>query len=122
MDKIGFFQRSEASKSEVDVAYYHELFTSSSPSSFSDLFEGFIPRVTEHMNDQLIKEVTTEGIKEVVFSVKASSGPGADGMTGLFLQRYWGIIGHQVTLAVKDFFCERLFPGGLELHSHVPLS
>lgn len=87
-DENGIFQRYEGSKGEVAVKYFQDLFTSSSPSNFSDLFQGFTPKVYEAMNAQLIKEVTSEKIKEVVFSVKAASGPGPDGMSGLF-QRYW---------------------------------
>lgn len=56
------------------------------------------------MNAHLVREVTLEEIKEVVFSVKAASGPGPDGMSGLFFQKYWDIIADQTTIEVKQFF------------------
>lgn len=62
------------------------------------------------MNDQLIKKVTEEDIKEVVFSIKPSSGLGADGMTRLFFQKYWEIIAGQVTSEVLRFFEVGFFP------------
>lgn len=83
-DCNGVFQRSEGSKGEVAVAYFQDLFSSSSPTNFSIFFQDFNPNVTMAMNAQLIKEVTSEEINEAVFSVKAASGPGPDGVTGLF--------------------------------------
>lgn len=71
------------------------------PSDFIGVFEGFLPRVSAQMNDQLVKDVTSEKIKEAVFAIKPTSGPGADGKTGLFYQKYWQIIGEQVTVEVK---------------------
>lgn len=40
-DVNGNFQRSKTQFEEVAVAYFQELFTSSSPSSFEEFFQGF---------------------------------------------------------------------------------
>lgn len=73
---------------------FTSLFMSTNPSDFSDILQGFVPKVSQSMNEKLTKEVTTEEVIEAVFAIKASSGPGADGMTGLFFQKYWSIIGN----------------------------
>lgn len=109
-DDLGQDQFSEEAKGEVATAYFANLFKSANIGEFSELFEGFSARVTPTMNDSLSKDVSNAEVKEAVFSIKPGSAPGPDGMTGLFFQKYWGIVGDQVTKEVKDFFSSGLFP------------
>lgn len=88
IDANGNTQRSEASKGKFAAAYFKNLFTSSSPTAFQNLLQGFHARVSQEMNDRLIRHVSVEEVKEVVFAIKLSSAPGTDGMSGLFFQKY----------------------------------
>ncbi|KAG7570254.1 Reverse transcriptase zinc-binding domain [Arabidopsis thaliana x Arabidopsis arenosa] len=108
-DDEGITHRSEASMGDVATSYFQALFSSSYPSDPSELFEDFIPRVTEDMNKQLLAKVSKEEVRVAVFSVKSTSAPGADGMTGLFFQQYWDIVGEQLTSEVLRFFDEGVF-------------
>ena len=110
VDNRGQEQFSEAAKGQVATNYFKNLFKSSASGDFSTLFEGFASRVTDAMNEDMSREVSTEEVKDVVFSIKASSASGPDGMTGLFFQRYWSIIGDQVTKEVQEFFYLRELP------------
>ncbi|KAG7581071.1 Reverse transcriptase domain [Arabidopsis suecica] len=110
LDDNGITHKSEASKGDVAASYFQKLFTSSDPTNPLDLLEGFEARVTDEMNDQLVGKVTKEEVKSAVFSIKPSSAPGADGMTGLFFQQYWDVIGDQVFKEVARFFEVGVFP------------
>lgn len=62
------------------------------------------------MNEELTRVVSKEEVWVAVFAVKASSAPCPDGMTGLFFQQYWSIVGDQATEEVREFFASGLFP------------
>ena len=52
----------------------------------------------------LIRGVTDEDIKAVLFKMKPDKAPGPDGFTAGFFQSMWSIVGTDVCSAVKSFF------------------
>lgn len=109
-DTNGIIQRSQASMGEVAATYFRNLFTTSTPINPLQLLHDFEPRVSDIHNTLLIKRVTKEEVKAAIYSVKASSAPGADGMTGLFFQHYWEVVGAHVTTEILRFFETGSFP------------
>ena len=71
------------------------------------------------MNDMLCKEVSAEEIRRAAFTVRGSSAPGEDGLTGTFYQKYWHIVGSQLITEIKGFFQSSVLPPGW---NHVQLS
>jgi len=110
IDDNGVEQFSDGSKGNIAVDYFQKLFSSSQLCDASNLLAGMLPRVTASMNVELTKPVTNEEIRQAVFGIRGSSAPGADGMTGLFLQTYWSVIGQQVCEEVRNFFDSGSFP------------
>lgn len=53
--------------------------------------------------------MSREEVRSTAFAIKSSSAPGADGMTGLFFQQYWDIVGPKVTDEVLSFFKDGSF-------------
>jgi len=60
--------------------------------------------ISSHQAASLLKEVTSEEIKEALFSIGNDKAPGPDGYSALFFKRAWDIIGVQMCDAVKEFF------------------
>lgn len=61
----------------------------------------------------LLREVTKEEVKEVLFKMPGSKAPGPDGYTTEFFKGAWSIIGDDVTVAVQSFFLMGFLPKGL---------
>lgn len=103
-DSSGKLQWSEGAKAEVAIDYFYELFKSSDPRSYSSVSESMVPKVYYAMNVSLTRVVSKEEVRDAIFSIKADSAPGPYGMTGLFFQRFWDVIGDQVTKEIQDVF------------------
>ncbi|CAN0830758.1 LINE-1 retrotransposable element ORF2 protein [Linum grandiflorum] len=56
------------------------------------------------MASSLTAPVGVEEIRNAVFSIGPTHAPGPDGFTGLFFQRFWPIVGGDVTSGILDFF------------------
>lgn len=62
------------------------------------------PVVTNPMNEELIRTVSSEEIRTVVFSIGAIRTPGPDGFTACFYQNYWEEVGPTITEGIQRFF------------------
>ena len=60
-------------------------------------------RVTEDMQDFLSYLFTALEVKEAIFQMGALKSPGPDGIQALFYQKYWDIVGPNVTDVVLNF-------------------
>ncbi|KAF5815085.1 hypothetical protein HanXRQr2_Chr03g0118881 [Helianthus annuus] len=52
----------------------------------------------------MVRQVTQEEVKAVMFSIGENKAPGPDGYTSAFFKRSWDIVGDEVTAAVLQFF------------------
>ena len=63
VDDNGIVHKYEASKSDVAATYFQKLLSSFEPSYPFELLDGFVPRVTDEMNDLLVDKVSKEEVK-----------------------------------------------------------
>lgn len=63
--------------------------------------------------ERLVREVTKEEVKEVLFKMPGSKSSGPDGFTSEFFKEAWAVIGEDVTVAVQSFFIKGFLPKGL---------
>ncbi|XP_073138031.1 uncharacterized protein [Henckelia pumila] len=92
----------KSSMADIVVSYFSDLFLSNNPS------EQDLQYVTEHieskidaeMNQQLCAQFSSDEVKKALFDMHPDKAPGPDGMSTFFFQKYWQIIGKEVTSAV----------------------
>jgi len=75
-----------------------------------DLLQSFC---TEEEGLYLIKEVSMEEIKTVLFSMPSNKAPGPDGYTVEFFKETWSIVGNDLVAAVQSFFIKGFIPKGM---------
>lgn len=120
LDEAGQEHFSEGAKGNIAVEFFRDLFMSSNPFDLESLFLGFPSRVTASMNSHLTRQITSDEIRHAAFSVKGSSAPGEDGLTGLFYQRFWHIVGPDLTEEILGFFNSSVMPAGWN-HTQISL-
>lgn len=76
--------------------------------------QNIIPfRCNEAERERLIRTVTEEEVREVVFRMPSNKSPGPDGFTSEFFKASWNTIGKDFTVAVQSFFSKGFLPKGL---------
>ena len=88
---------------KVFIDYYSELFTSSTPSDFTEILETIQPRMTQSMNSMLVKEFQAGEVHKALKHIYPLKALGLDGMPPLFFQKFWSTIGDVVTKTILDF-------------------
>ena len=87
--------------SNIVTDYFDELFSSSTPSSLDMeiVLSSVTPKVSQQMNDHLSRPFTSEEIRKALSDMPPTNSLGPNGMPGLFFQKYWDIVGTDVTEA-----------------------
>ena len=80
--------------------YFQWLFTLAHPCYNERVLEAVDHVVTPKMNHHLIQPYTTEEVKRALFQMHPSKSPGLDGMSPFFFQKYWHVVGGDVTNVV----------------------
>ena len=81
-------------------AYFQNLFTSTNPTNLEPVLDLVDRVVTPYMNHTLLQPYTPEEVKRALFQMHPSKSPGPDGISPFFFQKYWHIIGRDVTTVV----------------------
>jgi hypothetical protein len=83
--------------------YFHGIYTTSSPPAIDEIIKEVDQVVSPNMSQDLLKPFTREELRRALFQMSPSKAPGPDGMTALFFQKFWHIVGMDVTNAMLDF-------------------
>ena len=102
MDENGNWCDSTKSIAAVAVSYFEKLFSTSFPSRISEVTNTIPTRVTNEMNQRLIKEFTREEVVIALQQMHPTKALGPDGMFAIFFQKYWDIVGNDITCMVLN--------------------
>ena len=71
-----------------------------SPSSFAASLEAINPWVTADMNAFLLKEFNAMEVRKTLHQIHPTKALGPNGMSPIFYQKYWDVVGDSVTNSV----------------------
>ncbi|KAK9987792.1 hypothetical protein SO802_028031 [Lithocarpus litseifolius] len=80
----------------IAINYFSELFTTSSPTKAVEVVKTTQRYITKEMNEQLTKDFQKEEIIQAISQMHPTKAPSLDGMSAMFYQKYWNIIGEDV--------------------------
>ncbi|GJU30084.1 sodium/hydrogen exchanger 6, partial [Tanacetum coccineum] len=56
------------------------------------------------MADFMVRDVSNDEVKSVIFSIGDDRAPGPDGFTAAFFKKAWDVVGGDITCTIRDFF------------------
>jgi hypothetical protein len=96
----GQWTATQAQVPPLFVEYYKSLFQTANPDQVEQVVEDIQCVVTAEMNSQLISEFTAVEVEIALKQMAPLKAPGPDGLPPIFYQKYWHLIGRDVTAAV----------------------
>ena len=85
------------------VHYFENIFSSSMFDRMDECLNAVNHRLSSNMLNVLSNEFSADEVKTALFQIRPTKAPGPDGMNALFYQKFWLIVGNDVTNAVLDF-------------------
>nr|XP_027109270.1 uncharacterized protein LOC113729143 [Coffea arabica] len=98
---------------EEAVRFFQQLLTAEEIRDVEDLLAHIPELVSAAQNGELMREVTMEEVKGVVFDLDKDSAPGVDGYTGVFFRHFWDTVALDVLAATRDFLAGTPIPKGI---------
>ena len=80
--------------------YFKELFTSGNPTNLNLVLNSVDRVVTPDMNQTLLQLYTLDEVKQALFHMHPSKSPRPNGMSHFFFQKYWHVVGNDLTEAM----------------------
>ena len=84
------------------VDYFEDIYASSHLTRVEEVTDLIPIKVTAEMNTTLSQEFTVEKVKAALGQMHPTKAPGPDGMSTLFYQKYWDIVGCDVANMVLN--------------------
>lgn len=102
------------------TSYFESLFSSSDPSRIFEAVAVVQGHISDAMREILDAEFTRDEIFHTVKNMKPTVAPRPDGMTALFFQNFWNIVGGDVSDIALDILNHGGNPSTLN-HTYIRL-
>ena len=99
--------------SHTILHYFQDIFSASSVNT-TGIVDCVRLVISEDFNFRLMGCVEAEEVWNDVFQMHPDNSPGPDGFNSVFFfQKYWDLVGSEVTIFVQNFFLTGVLPQGL---------
>ena len=99
-DGQGLWHTNHEHLATIAKDHYKELFTTSNPQHMEGVLSAVDRVVSDEMNHTLDRPYIEEEVRVALFQMHPSKAPRPDDMSPFFFQKYWHIIGPDITTAV----------------------
>ena len=96
----GIWQEEKDRIEEIIVEYFEKIYSTEHPSEYEVNVEDVESCITPEMNKSLLENFRAEEIRCAINQMHPTKSPGPDGMSPLFYQKYWDVVGPFVTNSV----------------------
>ncbi|KAL4354438.1 hypothetical protein GQ457_06G008040 [Hibiscus cannabinus] len=110
VDDSGKVVNSNENLLRVASDYFKKLYQSNGPSNHDQILEGITSCIDEDMNGKLDEVFTNEEVLVALKSMSPLKASGEDGLGVVFYQRFWHIVGQEVSR-----FCFDMLNGNYEM-------
>ena len=86
----------------VTITYFENIYTTTQPAQVEEVTTAIPTRVTNDMNASLDRVFTREEVVTALKQIHPTKAPSPDGMSALFYQKYWNIVGNGITNMVLN--------------------
>ena len=101
-DDHGQWCEDKDSIAQAAVGYFENIYSIAFPTRVEDVVEAIPIKVIEDMNESLARAFTREEVTMALKQIPPTKAPGPNGMSAIFFQKYWGIVGKSVTNMVLN--------------------
>ncbi|KAL0001855.1 hypothetical protein SO802_015636 [Lithocarpus litseifolius] len=95
-DNEGRWREDQGEVEGIILDYFKEIYSTNYPANFRISLGAIDRRVSDDMNDVLLKEFREEEVWSALKQMHPTKYPSPDGMSPIFFQKYWDVVGPQV--------------------------
>lgn len=112
-NKHGELKDDQESREKTILEYFGDIFKSDNSSNFDVSLNVISNRVTSDMNEELLTEFKAEKVWRALQQMHLRKTSGPNGISPIFYQKFWDIVGLDVVQCVLDASNSGVLPCGL---------